>query len=473
MSGAHTRECRQGFAFLDDHQDVCFAQLPDSTMVGQSDWAIKRVPFGQEISSIAYYEPTDSYALATRYPIEFQLPQDDEWHPEWQNEAANFLPTSQQSTLKLISSKSHSIISQYHFEACEQILCVKSLSLEVSEETHERKDMIVVGTAIVKGENVTTRGNIYIFDVVDVVPDPGVPESDLKLKLITKEDVRGAVSAICDIGSQGFMLAAQGQKCMVRGLKEDMSILPVAFLDMRYYVHVARELRGTGLCILGDGFSGLWLVGYSEEPYKLQVISRDLENPPVMAAEFLPDGKQLYIISADESGTLRVLQYDPEDPKAERGTKLLLRSTFNAGAMPTQMSLLPPKMSTVARGDPDMDMDLDVAQMASLNRILVTTQSGSLCVLTPLPEAAYRRLSTLQNTLLTTLDFQPCSLNPRAYRQVETDGIGGRGIIDGNLVKRWWETSTQQRVASADKAGGSVWEIRGDMELISGCDLGF
>ncbi|KAK5324275.1 mRNA cleavage and polyadenylation factor subunit [Exophiala xenobiotica] len=473
MSGAHTRECRQGFAFLDDHQDVCFAQLPDSTTVGQSDWAIKRVPFGQEISSIAYYEPTDSYALATHYPIEFQLPQDDEWHPEWQNEATNFLPTSQQSTLKLISSKSHSIISQYHFEACEQILCVKSLSLEVSEETHERKDMIVVGTAIVKGENVTTRGNIYIFDVVDVVPDPGVPESDLKLKLITKEDVRGAVSAICDIGSQGFMLAAQGQKCMVRGLKEDMSILPVAFLDMRYHVHVARELRGTGLCILGDGFSGLWLVGYSEEPYKLQVISRDLENPHVMAAEFLPDGKQLYIISADESGTLRVLQYDPEDPKAERGTKLLLRSTFNAGAMPTQMSLLPPKMSTVARGDPDMDMDLDVAQMASLNRILVTTQSGSLCMLTPLPEATYRRLSTLQNTLLTTLDFQPCSLNPRAYRQVETDGIGGRGIIDGNLVKRWWETSTQQRVASADKAGGSVWEIRGDMELISGCDLGF
>ncbi|KAK4940166.1 mRNA cleavage and polyadenylation factor subunit [Elasticomyces elasticus] len=473
VSAVNLSMCRQGFAFVDDQENILFAELPGSMMIGQTDWAIKRVPLGQDVSSVAYFEPTESYVLAANYPTDFQLPQDDEWHPEWQTETTRFLPTTLQSSLKLLSSKSHSIISQYHFDACERILCLKCLNLEISEETHERKDLIVVGTAIVKGENVTTRGNIYIFDVVEVVPEPDVPESDVKLKLITREDVRGAVSALCDVGSQGFVLAAQGQKCMVRGLKEDMSILPVAFLDMRYYVHVAKELRGTGLCILGDAFSGLWLVGYSEEPYKLQILGRDLENPPVLAAEFLPSGKELFIISSDESGVLRVLQFDPEDPKAERGTKLLLRSTFNAGATPTQMLLLPPATGTAFADSDAGDMDLDVSQQSTVvQRMLVSTQSGSLCMLTSLPDAAYRRLSTLQNTLLTTLDFQPCSLNPRAYRQVETDGVGGRGMIDGNFVRRWWETSTQQRVASADKAGGSVWEVRGDMGLISGDDLG-
>jgi cleavage and polyadenylation specificity factor subunit 1 len=99
--------------------------------------------------------------------------------------------------------------------------------------------------------------------VVDVVPEPGVPETDLKLKLVAKEEVKGAVTALSQIGSQGFLLAAQGQKCMVRGLKEDLSILPVAFMDMRYYVNVAKELKGTGLCILGDAISGLWFTGYS------------------------------------------------------------------------------------------------------------------------------------------------------------------------------------------------------------------
>ncbi|EHY60542.1 mRNA cleavage and polyadenylation factor subunit [Exophiala dermatitidis] len=475
MNSVHTGTCRQGLVLVDADDEIKFCNIPDSTVLGLSDWVIRRVPLGQDITSVAYFAPTDSYILATNHTTEFQLPQDDEWHPEWQGEATKFLPSSIQSSLKLLSAKTHSIISQYSFDACERVLCLESLNLEVSEETHERKDLIVVGTAIVKGENVTTRGNLYIFDVVDVVPEPDRPESDLKIKLITKEDVRGAVSALCDIGSQGFLLAAQGQKSMVRGLKEDMSILPVAFLDMRYYVHVARELPGTGLCILGDAFSGLWLVGYSEEPYKLQILGRDLEDPPVLAAEFLPDGKQLYIISSDDDGLLRVLQYDPENPKAERGTKLLLRSTFHSGAAPTKMILLPPQVASGRGRDPEIDMDVDsgAGPAAGRHRILVTTQEGSLCMLTPLSEATYRRLSALQTTLLTTLDFHPCSLNPRAYRQVETDGIGGRGIIDGNYVQRWWETSTQQRVASADKAGASVWEVRADMDLISCRDLEF
>ncbi|EXJ66921.1 uncharacterized protein A1O5_10116 [Cladophialophora psammophila CBS 110553] len=476
MNAIHIGSCRHGFVFIDESDYICFSQLPQSLMLGQSDWVIKRVPIGEDIPSLAYFSPTDSYVLATNQTVDFQLPQDDEWHPEWQNEATTFLPTTLQSTLRLLSSKTRRIISHYHFDSSERILSVKALNLEISEETHERKDLIVVGTALVKGENVTTRGNLYIFDVVDVVPEPDVPETDLKLKLITREDVRGAVSAISGVGSQGFLLAAQGQKCMVRGLKEDMSILPVAFLDMRYYVHVAKELPGTGLCILGDAFSGLWLVGYSEEPYKLQILGRDLENPAVLAAEFLPDGKQLYIVSSVEDGMLRVLQYDPENPKTERGIKLLLRSTFHTGAVPTAMALIPPSLrraSHSTRDSDEMDLEDDNNVQPQPHQILITTQSGSLALLTPLRESTYRRLSTLQNTLVATLDHQPASLNPRAYRQVETDGIGGRGVIDGDLVRRWWETSTQQRVNSADKAGGSVWEVRADLAMITGTTLGF
>lgn len=467
-------EGRDRFILVGEGDDVCFAEFARNSLIGLSSWSVKRIPLGQDVASLSYFKPTDSYVLGTNYSTGFQLPQDDEWHPDWQKEATDFLPTTEQSSLKLFSPSTHSVISQYYFESSERVLCVKCLNLEISEETHERKDLIVVGTAIVKGENVTTRGNLYIFDVVDVVPEPDVPETDLKLKMITKEDVRGAVSAISDVGSQGFVLAAQGQKCMVRGLKEDMSILPVAFLDMRFYVQVAKELRGTGLCILGDAFSGLWLVGYAEEPYKLQVLGRDFENPEVIAAEFLPDGKSLYIISSDVDGQLRILQYDPEDPKTERGSRLLLRSTFNTGASPTTMTLTPQTSLASTRRSSDASMDMaNDSQATTKQQILISTQSGSLCMLTPIPEASYRRLSTLQNVLLTTLDFQACSLNPRAYREVETDGIGGRGIIDGNLVRRWWEISTQQRVASADKAGGSIWEVRADLDLISGGGLGF
>ena len=259
----HTAACDHGFVYVDDQDKLTVAQLPVTAHYGMSEWISQKTEIGEDVSDLVYFERTGSYVLATSKAVDFHLPRDDENHPEWQDEDTKFLPQLAQGSLKLFSPRTGGIISSHEFEPAERVLSVKSLNLEVSEETHERKGLIVVGTSIIKGENVTVRGNIYIFDVVDVMPEAGATEMALKLKVIAKEEVKGAVTAVSGVGSQGFVLAAQGQKCMVRGLKEDLSVLPVAFMDMRYYVQVAKELKSTGLCILGDAMSGLWLVGYS------------------------------------------------------------------------------------------------------------------------------------------------------------------------------------------------------------------
>ena len=472
MCRLYSRSDSHGLLYVDDEGSLCTGQIPSHGLIGVSDWVIDKVDLHQDVVGVTYFEAAQSYVLAADYTTDFQLPNDDEWHPEWRKEDAGFLPTTLQSSLKLMSAKSHHILSEHHFSAAERILCIKTMNLEVSEETHERKDLIVVGTGLVKGENVVTRGNIYLFDVVDVVPQSGRPETDLKLKLLTREDVRGALTSICSIGSQGFMLAAQGQKTMVRGLREDMSILPVAFMDMRYYVHVAKSLASTGLTILGDAFSGLWLMGYSEDPYKMQLLGRDLDDPDCLAADFLPTGKELYIISANGDGQLRVLQYDPENPKSERGAKLLLRSTFDIGSSPTTMMLLPRTPTSYELANQPSTTSEDAmaidAQAIPSQQLLLTTQEGSLAIIKPVPEATYRRLSTLQNILLTQLEH-PCSLNPRAYRATETDGMGGRAMVDGDLVTRWLRLSSQHKASLADKVGArGVWELRSDLEMIMG-----
>ena len=94
------------------------------------------------------------------------------------------------------------------------------------------------------------------------MPDPDHPETGRAFKRIAKEEVKGAVTALSCIGTQGFLLVAQGQKCMVRGLKEDGTLLPVAFMDMQCYVSVAKELPGTGMCLMGDAVKGVWFSGY-------------------------------------------------------------------------------------------------------------------------------------------------------------------------------------------------------------------
>jgi cleavage and polyadenylation specificity factor subunit 1 len=131
--------------------------------------------------------------------------------------------------------------------------------------------------------------------------------------------------------------------------------------------------------------------------------------------------------------------------------------------------LLPPSLP------PASAMDLDTPGPGAPHAILLTSQTGSVSLLTPLAEPTYRRLSTLQNILLSsTLDSHAhfAALNPRAYRQVETDGVGGRGVIDGDLLRRWWEVSSQQKANTADKAGGDVWEVRSDLAIVAGGALG-
>lgn len=168
------------------------------------------------------------------------------------------------------------------------------------------------------------------------------------------------MTALSELGSQGFLIAAQGQKCMVRGLKEDGTLLPVAFMDMQCYITAVKEMPGTGLCLMADAVKGVWLTGYyvcytfafawrlhlpfpfffrprtyrlrafcltfilgslentntnvfvQEEPYQLRLFSKSPHAIEVLAADFLPDGKQLYLVAADADGNIHVLQFDPE-----------------------------------------------------------------------------------------------------------------------------------------------------------------
>ncbi|THC92259.1 hypothetical protein EYZ11_008266 [Aspergillus tanneri] len=267
----------------------------------------------EQVDHLAYSASSGSYVLGSCHRMSLKLPEDDELHPEWRNEVISFLPEVHRSSLKLASSRTWSIIDSYTLGPAEHVTAIKNMSLEVSENTHERKDMIVVGTAFARGEDISSR----------------------------KESVKGAVTALSEIGGQGFLIVAQGQKCMVRGLKEDGSLLPVAFMDVQCYVSALKELKGTGMCIIGDAVKGIWFAGYSEEPYKLSLFAKDLDYRDVLAADFLPDGNRLFVLVADSDCNLHVLQYDPEDPKSSNGDKFLNRSKFHVGSFRKKWILTP------------------------------------------------------------------------------------------------------------------------------------
>ncbi|KAJ5752373.1 hypothetical protein N7520_009290 [Penicillium odoratum] len=462
--------CGNGFIYVDSKNTIRACQIPPDTQLDYS-WILRKVSLEEQVDLLTYSTASETYVLATSSNVGFKLPENDELHPEWRNEAKSFLPEVPQSFVKIICPKTWELIDSYPLELAEHVTAVRNVNLEVSENTHERKDLIVVGTAITKGEDIPARGCIYVFDVIEVVPEPGKPETGRKLKLIGKEVVKGAVTALSGIGGQGFVIVAQGQKCMVRGLKEDGSLLPVAFMDMQCYVNVAKELKGTGMCILGDAVKGLWFAGYSEEPYKMTLFGKDPDYLEVVAADFLPDGNKLYILVADSDCNLHVLQYDPEDPKSSNGDRLLNRSKFYTGNFASTVTLLPRTAVSSELVESTAD-DMDVDQALSTQNVLITSQNGSLALVTTVKEESYRRLSALQSQLTNTMEH-PGGLNPRAFRAVESDGASGRGMVDGTLLRQWLSLGKQRQADFAGRVGATEWEIRADLEAIGGDGLGY
>ena len=257
----HTSKNPKGFAYISSPDTLTFAIL-SKHQAYTTGLPITRIPFGETINALTYHSPSKSYILSLLSPIPFKLPTDPSLRTSVPD-SEPLLPTIDQSSLALLDRGTNTTIQTIPLDPYEVVLCLESIELEISEQTHERQDMIVVGTAIIRGEDLPALGHIYVFAVRDVVPDPNRPGTGKALKMITKEEVRGAVTAVGGVGTQGLLMVSQGQKVLVRGLKEDGSLLPVAFLDTQVQSSVCKELKGSNLVVVGDVVGGVWFVGFT------------------------------------------------------------------------------------------------------------------------------------------------------------------------------------------------------------------
>ncbi|KAK4550167.1 hypothetical protein LTR36_003134 [Oleoguttula mirabilis] len=475
FSALNRSGCESGFAVINDEGLAELMLPPVSTF--ETGWSSHGVALGeppQEVRFMAYHEDRGVYVVATCRDVDFYLTDSD---GNVEHEGITLRPQIPQFTLHVLSAKSHEIIQSLEMPSSEIVTSLKVMTLEISEHTHEQKTMVVVGSAAQRGEDMPAKGAITVFDIMDVVPDPERPESGIKLHVVSREETKGAITAL-EAFSGGLIGTAQGQKIMIRGLKEDGSCLPVAFLDAQCYIAQLKTFLRSGMWLAGDAWKGLWFGGFTEEPYRLTPMGRTQSQMEVMAAEFLPFDGQLFIMIVDAEMDLHVLQYDPENPKSMSGQRLLHRSTFHLGHFPSSMTLLPSKLAPFAEqplvnGHADEeDAPPSPSDPESLHHILTTFQSGAIGLITPVDESTYRRLSALQ-THLTSILEHAAGLNPRAYRAVESEGFGARGVVDGSLVQRISELGAARKAEVLGRAGADAWGLRSDLEIIGGAGLSY
>jgi cleavage and polyadenylation specificity factor subunit 1 len=187
MSSFHTAGCDRGFIYIDTNGIARVSQLPSDARFDLG-LSTKKIPLGNDISGITYHHDTDCFVAGTSAMEPFELPKDDEQHREWQKEDTSFRPLVERGILKLISPSNWSVIDTVELDPYEVVMCIKTLELEISENSHERRQLITVGTAVTRGEDLPVKGCVYVYDIVTVVPEPDRPETNKKMKLIAQEE---------------------------------------------------------------------------------------------------------------------------------------------------------------------------------------------------------------------------------------------------------------------------------------------
>lgn len=435
------------FTYLTNDGEVAECRF-DPTFSLETNLPVKHVPLcGETISKVTYHETMDVYVIATHKTVPHVVRDEDDEVID--SLTPDVMPaTTYQGAIRIVNPFSWTVIDSYEFEMpAEAALCCESVKLSISDRKSQKREVVAVGTTILRGEDLAARGALYLFDVIEIVPEKERPETNRRLKKLVQDRVRGAFTAVCEVS--GRLLAVQGQKLLVQALQDDLTLVPVAFLDMQTYVAVAKSLNS--MLLLGDATRSVQFVGFSMDPYQMIPFARDLQRVLVTTCDFAIEGENLTFVVADLQKRLHILEYDPDDPQSYSGGRLLRRSVFYSGKV------------------------IDASAMVPINEerfmVIGVCSDGSVTDVVPCPEDAYRRLYAIQ-TQITDKEAHICGLHPRAYRYDPIlPGTGNsphRPILDGHTLIRFANLPRNKQSVYANRLGQRyqqlIWK---DLELIS------
>ncbi|KAJ9120594.1 hypothetical protein QFC22_002523 [Naganishia vaughanmartiniae] len=398
------------------------------------------------------YDPRSSYYVgAAAISVPYQL-YNDECEPVPGPEAPNLTPAIiERSTLELFNPYSWTVVDGYEFDENEVVLCVENMVLEATSTEAGVKRYLVVGTSVNRGEDMSSKGNTYVFEIVEVVS--GVDQlGDWSLRLICTEEAKGPVSALANVAQ--YMVQAMGQKVYVKALDKEDHLVPVAFLDVPPYITSIKVFKN--LILLGDIVKGVWLAVFQETPFRLDVIAKDFYDVSVVAVDFLASEGMMTFSTVDDQGDLRLLEFNPDQSSSNEVAKLVRRTEYHIG-QPVTKSLM------VARRKTAED------RIAPQTQIIYADALGGVSTLIPLKAARFKRLQLLQGQVTRSVQHM-AGLNPKAYRHVANRHQAralNKGVLDGFLLQTFIDLPFDKQKELVDPIGTNRETIINDLVDLS------
>ena len=405
---------------------------PPLGLHAENSWISTVVRTGREYTKIVAHDATRTVIAASISSCRFVL-FDEDGEPIRGEESVSY-----RGALELFLSGDSTPCDGYEFEANETVTALSLVTLDAPSTVSGRKDFIAAGTTTFHGEDRTSKGSVYLFEVIQVVSPAS--QRDLRLKLVCRDDSRAPVTAISQLN--GFLVSTCGQKIYVRALEKEEWLISIAFLDCPFYISSIRVVKN--FVLLGDAERSLMFYAFQEEPYRFVELGRDLRDHKVVCAEYLVHGERLGLISGDENGVVRVYEYAPD---SAMGTRLALKTEYQTCSVPTG--------AVGCRGKWLSDSELR-GREEGRNKLLLAKANGALESLAAVDDKVAKRLTLLQGQLVRSV-MHTAALNPRAFRVVRNDFVSraqSKGILDARLLDTFVGMSRPKMLEAVKTLGG-------------------
>ena len=288
----------------------------------QSGWYLRRVPLDVDRvpTHVTFHPPSKTYLVASaELSTDFVLPI-DEYGPISENPNATpyvgpvpKIFGASSNALHLLNPISWTVVDAIteNFLPYEGVTCIRCLELETRQTASGFSPFLTVGTAYQKGEDRPIRGRALVFDVAEVVPEPGKPETNRKLRLKGITDFKGPVMAMTSL-RQGHVVISAGAKVIVNNFEEDEKFAGVAFQDIGTCTLSIASLKS--FFVTADLVNSIAFLAFQAEPLaRIHEIGRDFgQNLQCTAVEFVVNSHgQVMIVVSDDQGGLHFFSYAP------------------------------------------------------------------------------------------------------------------------------------------------------------------
>jgi cleavage and polyadenylation specificity factor subunit 1 len=343
--------------------------------------------------------------------------------------------------IRLVSPETWSTIHTYKMKEQEVVLCSVICNLRIKQDNGRKvlQPFLIVGTSILRGQDLPGKGRILIFDVLrpqDV--------SLSRFEIVYEKEQRGPVSSITQV--DGNVAIAIGTKILVFHFEDRKELEGVAFFDCQMLTVCMASIKN--YFVLGDIYKGAHFMRWKERIQQIELLSKDYDPCHSLAVEFLVDGPELTLLVCDTTCNLHVFSYNPDDPMSQFGKKLMCVGNFYLGSPVNKFTRL--KLNTIKTAKKDDKL------MQTRSCVNYVTLNGSVGFISPLSAADFQKLGRLEMRLVSALNHA-AGLNPKAFRLTKPaykmSHNHQRNMIDGDLLLKFasLERTKQDELAALVK----------------------